>query len=64
MAEKDGVIAKQLNINPSYMESAYEVAEHVTLEAIRLNETMKVKVLGRDYGIQFYKGNKDWQGMH
>jgi hypothetical protein len=64
LAEKDGVIAWQLNIDPSYVESAYEVAEHVTLEAIRQSETKKVEVLGRYYGSQFYKGNKDWQDMH
>lgn len=64
LAEKDGVIAWQLNIDPSYVESAYEVAEHVTLEAIHQSETQKVEVLGRYYGCQFYKGNKDWQDMH
>ena len=64
LAENDGVIAWHLNIDPSYVESAYEVAEHVTLEAIRQSETKKVEVLGRYYGSQFYKRNKDWQDMH
>lgn len=64
LAEKDGVIAWQINIDPSYIESAYEVAEHLTLEAIRQSETKKVEVLGHYYGSQFYKGNTDWQDMH
>ena len=63
-AEKDGVIAWQINMDPSYLESAYEVAEHLTLEAIRQSETKKVEVLGHYYGSQFYKGNTDWQDMH
>lgn len=64
LAEKDGVIAWQINIDPSYLESAYEVAEHLTLEAIRQSETKKVEVLGHYYGSQFYKRNTDWQDMH
>ena len=64
LAEKDGVIAWQINIDPSYIESAYEVAEHLTLEAIRQSETKKVEVLGHYYGSQFYKGNTDWHDMH
>jgi hypothetical protein len=64
MAEKDGVVAWEMNINPAYIDYAYEVAEHATLEAIRQSEKKKIDVLGRFYGRKFYMGNADWQDMH
>ncbi len=64
MAEKDGVVAWEMNIDPAYFDYAYEVAEHATLEAIKQSEKKKIDVLGRYYGRQFYKGNTDWQDMH
>ena len=64
MAEKDGVVAWKMNMDPSYEDYAYEVAEHATLEAIRQSERTKVDILGRYFGNQLYKGNTDWQDMH
>lgn len=64
LAEKDKVVAWELNMDPAYFGYAYEVAEHATMEAIRQSERKKVDVLGRFYGSQFYKGNSDWQDMH
>lgn len=64
LAEKDGVVAWKMDRDPSYFDYAYEVAEHVTLEAIRQSEFKKVDILGRFYGSQFYKGNREWQDMH
>ena len=64
MAEKDGVVAWEMNIDPACIDYAYEVAEHATLEAIRQSEKKKIDVLGRFYGRKFYMGNADWQDMH
>lgn len=64
MAEKDGVVAWEMNINPAYIDYAYEVAEHATLEAIRQSEKKKIDVLGRFYGRKFYMSDTDWQDMH
>lgn len=64
LAEKDSVNAWEMNIAHEYIEAAFEVAEHVTIEAIRQSELEKVNILGRYYGGQFYKGNRDWQDMH
>lgn len=64
LAEKDGVIAWQMDIDPAYVDYAYEVAEHATMEAIRQSEQKKVELLGRYYGRQFYKGETNWQDMH
>ncbi len=64
MAEKDGAVAWEMNIDPAYIDYAYEVAEHATLEAIRQSEKNKIDVLGRYYGRKFYKGDSDWQDMH
>ena len=63
-AEQEGVVAWKMNIDPSYIDYAYEVAEHATLESIRQSEKKKIDVLGRYYGKQFYKGNTNWQDMH
>lgn len=64
LAEKDGVVAWEMNIDPTYIDYAYEVAEHATLEAIRQSEKKKIDVLGHYYGRKFYKGDYDWQDMH
>lgn len=64
LAEKDCVVAWDMNIAPEHMEAAFEVAEHATLEAIRQSEMKKVDILGRYYGRQFYKGYTNWQDMH
>lgn len=64
LAEEDGVIAWEMNIDPAYIDYAAEVAEHVTLEGIKQSERKKIDILGRYYGKQFYKGNTDWQDMH
>jgi len=64
LAEKDGVEAWKLNIDASYAEHAYEVAEHATMEAIRQSESAKVDILGRYYGQSFYKRETNWQDMH
>lgn len=64
LAEKDGVVAWELNMNLDCFDYAFEVAEHVTLEAIRQSEQNKVDVLGRYYGKQLYKAYTDWQDMH
>lgn len=64
LAEKDGVKAWELNIDPAYIDYAYEVAEHATIEAIRQSEMVKTDILGRFYGKAIYEGKKDWQDMH
>lgn len=64
LAEKDGVVAWEMNIDPAYMDYAYEAAEHATLEAIKQSEKKKIDVLGRFYGQKFYKGDSDWQDVH
>ena len=64
LAEKNGVVAWELNMNPEYFDYAFEVAEHITFEAIRQSEQSKVDVLGRYYGNQFYKGSSNYQDMH
>lgn len=64
LAEKDGVVAWEMNIDSAYIDYAYEVAEHATLEAIRQSEKKKIDVLGRYYGRKFYKGDSNWQDMH
>ena len=64
LAEKDGVNAWEMSIDPAYIDYSYEVAEHVTLEAIRQSEKKKINILGYYYGRKFYKGGHDWQDMH
>lgn len=64
LAEKDGVTAWEINIDPALIDYSYEVAEHITLEAIRQSERKKIDILGRYYGKQFYNSNTDWQDMH
>lgn len=44
LAEKDSVVAWNMNIAPEHMEAAFEVAEHATLEAIRQSEMKKVDI--------------------
>lgn len=64
LSERDCVDAWRMDIDPKYVDYAYEVAEHVTLEAIKQSEQKKVDILGRYYGRQFYMGATDWQDMH
>ena len=64
LAKRDGVDISCCSINEEYYNYAYEVAEHVTLDAIRQSENSKIIILGRFYGSQFYKGNMNWQDMH
>lgn len=64
LAEEDGVEAWKVDIDLSYYDYAFEVAEHATMEAIRQSESAKVDILGRYYGRSFYKGDTDWQDMH
>jgi hypothetical protein len=64
LAEKDGVVAWELDMNPANFDYAFEVVEHATLEAIRQSEQSKIDVLGRYYGNRFYHGATDWQDMH
>ena len=64
LAEEDGFVAWEMNIHQEYWDYAPEVAEHVTLEAIRQSELNKVNILGRYYGRQFFKGYWVWQDMH
>lgn len=64
LAEKDGVVAWEMNLNPEYFDYAFEVAEHATIEAMRQSEQRKVDVLGRYYGNRFYQGFTDWQDTH
>ncbi len=64
LAERDGLLAWEMNIDPAHLDYAYEVAEHATLEAIKQSEQKKIDVIGRYYGGQFYKGSTDWQDMH
>ena len=64
LAEKDGVVAWEMNMDPSNEEYAMEVAEHATMEAIRQSEQKKIDVIGQYYGKRFYQGPADWQDMH
>ena len=64
LAEEDGVEAWKVDIDLSYYDYAFEVAEHATMEAVRQSESAKVDILGRYYGRSFYKGDTDWQDMH
>lgn len=64
LADKDGVVAWEMRMDPSNEEYALEVAEHVTMEAIRQSEQKKLEVIGRYYGKRFYQGPADWQDMH
>lgn len=64
LAEEDNVYAWEVSIDPAYIDYAYEVAEHATLEGIKQSERSKVDIIGRYYGRQLYKGFTDWQDMH
>lgn len=63
-AEEDGVEAWNLNLDLAYYDYAFEVAEHVTMEAIRQSEQKKIDILGRYYGKSFYGDSTNWQDMH
>lgn len=43
---------------------AFEVAEHLSLEAMKQCEEEKIKILGKYYGRQFYYANTRWDDMH
>lgn len=64
LAEHDGVIAWEMNLNATCYDYFFEVAEHATMEGIRQSENTKVDILGRYYGRQFYNMSTDWQDMH
>jgi len=64
LADNDQVEPAIMKIDEAYLNYAFEVAEHATLESIRQSELGKVDIIGRYYGGQFYKGNLDWQDMH
>lgn len=53
-------------LEDTYFQQVYEMAEHVSIEAIRQSEMKKIEVLGRYYGGEFYKhgSNIDFQDMH
>lgn len=63
-AVKDGVDQMVIVMDDSQLKYAFEVAEHVSLEAIRQSEEKKIEILGRYYGRRFYQGPGDWQDMH
>lgn len=63
-AEKDGVIAMNMQIEEGQLQYAYEVSEGLIMTAIRQSQKKKVEVLGRYYGKSFYKDKTDWQDMH
>lgn len=50
LAEEDNVYAWERSIDPAYIDYAYEVAEHATLEGIKQSERAKVDIIGRYYG--------------
>ena len=64
LAEHDGIIAWEMNLDDTCYDYFFEVAEHVTMEGIRQSENTKVDILGRYYGRQFYNKCTDWQNMH
>lgn len=63
-AERDRLQSFCISLDASEMQNAYEVAEHICMEAIRQSEAKKLEVLGRYYGYRFYHGPDDWQDMH
>ena len=64
LAEKDNVSTMFITSDDSELRYAYEVAEHISIEAIRQSELKKIEILGHFYGGQFYKKQLDWQDMH
>lgn len=64
LAEKDNLLNMTVTLDDAQIQYAYEVAEHLTLEAIRQSEATKIDVLGRFYGKSYYKCDIDWQDMH
>ena len=64
LADKDNVVAWELNLDESCYDYFFEVAEHTTMEGIRQSEMTKVDILGRYFGRQFYRLTTDWQDMH
>lgn len=64
LADKDNVVAWEMNLDESCYDYFFEVAEHMTMEGIRQSEMTKVDILGRYFGRQFYRLTTDWQDMH
>lgn len=64
LAEEDNLASMVVCTEESQFKYAYEVAEHLTLEAIRQSENTKVDILGRFYGSSYYYWKIDWQDMH
>lgn len=52
------------SVNDDHFEYAYQVAEHISIEAMRQYENEKIKILGRFYGRQFFYGNRNWDDIH
>lgn len=63
-AHNDNVESMFIISDDAQYEYAYEVAEHLSMEAIRQSEQKKIDILGRFYGKQFYEGRMNWQDMH
>lgn len=53
-----------VDFSNSYYKYAFEVAEHLSIEAMRQSEEEKIKILGKYYGKQFYYSNTNWGDMH
>lgn len=64
LAYADKIQSMCYDLDESHLKYAYEVAEHISIEAIRQSEDVKIDVLGRFYGRSFYYADIDWQDMH
>lgn len=64
LAEKDGVIAMNVQIEEGELQYAYEAAEGIIMTSIRESQKKKIEVLGRYFGRALYKFDTDWQDMH
>ena len=64
LAEKDNVLAWEMQMTPELIDYSFEVAEHATIEAIRQSDNAKVDILGRYYAKQLYGGSHSCQDMH
>jgi len=64
LAINDNIDHIAIMMDDSELKYAYEVAEHLSLEAIKQSQDKKIEILGRYYGKRFYQGPADWQDMH
>lgn len=64
LAIKDDVDQMTFAMDASQLKYAFEVAEHISIEAIRQSEEKKIEILGQYYGKRFYQGPDNWQDMH